>query len=69
MKIVNTSAVISKFIIKEIEDVYKKYSNISQQEIDLVSSFVQYVEDNKIEFNPYLNYNATKSVAETLKHE
>lgn len=64
----NTS-IISKFITKEVENIYRKYSEIPQEEISMVASFIEKIEENKIEFDPYLNYNTTKSMAEILRNE
>lgn len=63
----NTSinnSVISKFITKEVENIYKRYSTIPQEEINIVASFSEKLEDNKIDFDPYLNYKTTKAMAE-----
>lgn len=69
METLKSSVLISKLITKEVENVYKKYSNIPDEEINIVASFIQKVEDNEIEFDPYLNYKTTKAIAETLRDE
>ena len=40
MQMSNNHTVISRFISKEIEEVYKKYSNISQDEANQVFKFI-----------------------------
>lgn len=37
--------------------------------MSIVTSFIEKVEKNEIAFDPYLNYNTTKAMAEILKDE
>ena len=69
MQMSNNHTVISRFISKEIEEVYKKYSNITQEEVKIVFKFIQQVEDNQLNFEPYLNYENTKGLAVALDDE
>lgn len=62
----NTS-ILSKFIANEIEMIYRRYNEISQEEINIVSEFIEKLEKNKVELEPYLCYNTTKALAEACK--
>ena len=69
MQMSNNHTVISRFISKEIEEVYKKYSNITQEEANLVFKFIQQVEENQLNFEPYLSYENTKGLVVALYGE
>ncbi len=62
--------IIIKFIDREVNDVYKKYSNIGVEETRLISEFVNKIENNAIDYyDSYKNYYKTKSLAEVLVDE
>lgn len=46
---------------------YRRYSEIPQEEISMVAEFIEKLEENKIEFYPYLNYKTTKALSEICK--
>jgi hypothetical protein len=60
----NNNSIISKFISKEVEHIYNKYNSISEEEINTIRKFIEKIEEKSLDFDPYLNYNATKVVAE-----
>jgi|GEM_PF-1434562 len=59
--------IISKFIMKEVEQIYMKYSAIEEEELNIVADFIKLLEENKIDFNPYVDYRATKAMAYICK--
>lgn len=63
----NNTSIISKFITKEIEMIYRRYNEIPQEEIDMVSEFIEKLERNNVELEPYLSYNTTKVLAGACK--
>lgn len=63
----NNTSILSKFIAKEIEMIYRRYNEIPQEEINMVSEFIEKLERNKVEIEPYLCYNTTKTLAEACK--
>ena len=65
----NSNVLLSRFISQEIGEVYKKYSNIGEEEATLVSSFIEEIERAQIDFDPYLNYQDTKALAKALENE
>ncbi|AKA70862.1 hypothetical protein [Clostridium scatologenes] len=67
MNISNNTSIIGKFVAKEIEMTYRRYNEIPQEEIDMVSEFIEKLERNKVELEPYLSYNTTKVLAEACK--
>ena len=70
MEKTDNKAIISKFMNKEVEAIYKKYLNISQEEEELVANFIRKLEGNKVDFyDPYLDYETTKVLAEDLANE
>lgn len=62
----NNNLIIGKFISKEVENIYSRYKSISEEEISIIRKFIEKIEENSLDFDPYLNYNATKSVAEVF---
>lgn len=60
----NNTSIISKFITKEVEHIYKKYNSIPEDEMNMVRQFIERLEENHINFDPYLSYAATKTTAE-----
>ncbi len=69
MQMSNNHTVISRFLSKEIEEVYKKYSNITQEEANLVFKLIEQVEENQLNLEPYLSYENTKGFAVALYGE
>ena len=65
----DNQVILKRFITKEIEKVYKKYNTITVEEAELVVRFIEKIERNKIDYNPYLDYNNTKKLAEALERE
>ncbi|AKA70880.1 hypothetical protein [Clostridium scatologenes] len=63
----NSASILSKLVAKEVEMTYRRYNEIPQEEIDMVSEFIEKLERNKVEFEPYLCYNTTKVLAEACK--
>lgn len=62
--------ILSKFISKEVEMIYEKYRNVTEEEINLMARFIRKLEGNKVDFyDPYLDYNNTKALAEELGNE
>lgn len=59
--------IISKFIMKEVEKIYMKYSAIEEEELNIVADFIKLLEENKIDFHPYVDYRATKAIAYICK--
>lgn len=59
--------IISKFIMKEVEQIYMKYSAIEEEELNIVADFIKLLEENKIDFDPYVDYRATKAMAYICK--
>ncbi|MFL0250888.1 hypothetical protein ACJDT4_10685 [Clostridium neuense] len=59
--------IISKFIMKEVEQIYMKYSAIEEEELNIVADFIRLLEENKIDFDPYVDYRATKAMAYICK--
>lgn len=60
----NNTSIISKFITREVEHIYKKYNSIPEDEMNMVKQFIEKLEENHINFDPYLSYTATKTIAE-----
>ena len=60
----NNNAIIGKFISKEVEHIYSRYKSISEEEINIIRKFIEKIEENSLDFDPYVNYNATKAIAE-----
>lgn len=60
----SNNSILSKFIAKEIEHIYNKYNIIPEEERNAIRKFIEKVEENSLDFEPYLNYNVTKAVAE-----
>ena len=60
----SNNSIISKFISKEIEHIYNKYNIIPEEEVNTIRKFIEKVEENSLEFDPYQNYNETKEVVE-----
>jgi hypothetical protein len=60
----NNTSIISKFITKEVEHIYKKYNSIPEDEMNMIKQFIEKLEENHINFDPYLSYTATKTTAE-----
>ena len=69
MQIKDNQVILKRFITKEIEKVYKKYNTITVEEADLVWKFIEKIERNQIDYDPYLDYNNTKKLAEALERE
>lgn len=65
----DNQVILKRFITKEIEKVYKKYNTITVEEADLVGKFIEKIERNQIDYDPYLDYNITKTLAEALERE
>ena len=65
----DNQVILKRFITKEIEKVYKKYNTITVEEAELVVRFIEKIEGNKTDYNPYLDYNNTKKLAEALERE
>lgn len=59
--------IISKFIMKEVEQIYMKYNAIEEEELNIVADFIKLLEENKIDFDPYVDYRATKAMAYICK--
>ncbi|AWI03119.1 hypothetical protein [Clostridium drakei] len=60
----NSISIISKFITKEIEHIYQRYNSIPEEEINKVKSFIEILEENNLNFDPYRSYAAAKATAE-----
>ena len=58
-----------RFIDQEVSDIYKKYSNITEEEVSLVESFIDKLTSNQIDYDSYKNYYKTKSLSEVLEAE
>ena len=66
----DNNSILSKFISKEVEAIYEKYRNITEEEINLVAKFIRKVEVGRVDFyDPYLEYASTKVLAEELANE
>ncbi|MFL0194360.1 hypothetical protein ACJDU8_02035 [Clostridium sp. WILCCON 0269] len=63
----NNIPIIIKFMAKEIEMVCRRYCEVSMEEASVIAEFIRKVEKNHIEFEPYLNYETTKALAENCK--
>ena len=63
----DNQVILKRFITKEIEKVYKKYNTITVEEADLVGRFIEKIERNQIDYDPHLDYNITKTLAEENK--
>ncbi|WP_411682653.1 hypothetical protein [Clostridium thailandense] len=63
----NNTSILSKFMAKEIEMIYMRYNEISREEINIISEFIEKLERNKVDLKPYLCYNTTKTLAEACK--
>ncbi|NMM65129.1 hypothetical protein HBE96_21325 [Clostridium sp. P21] len=60
----NNISIISKFITKEVEYIYQRYNSIPEDELNKVKQFIQTLEKNHLNFDPYRSYAATKTTAE-----
>ena len=70
MENTDNKTIINKFMNKQIEVIYKKYLNISQEEEELVAKFIGKLEENKVDFyDPYLDYETTKALAKEMEDE
>ena len=58
------NSIISKFISKEVENIYNRYNSIPEEEINSIRKFIEKVEENNLDFDVFLNYDVTKAVAE-----
>ncbi|KOF57876.1 MULTISPECIES: hypothetical protein [Clostridium] len=58
----DNKTLISKFIMKEVEQIYMKYSAIEEEELNIVADFIKLLEENKIDFDPYVDYRAMKAM-------
>lgn len=66
----DNKAIISRFMKQEIEVIYKKYLKISDNQEELIGNFIRKLEEGKVDFfDPYLNYENTKELADALKGE
>lgn len=64
------NTVLSKFISHQVEAIYEKYRNITEEEINLVSKLIRKLEEGKVDYyDPYLEYTNTKALAEELVNE
>lgn len=63
----DNKTIISKFIMKEVEQIYMKYSAIEEEELNIVADFIKLLEKNKIDFDPYVDYRDTKVMAYICK--
>ncbi|MGH4049990.1 MAG: hypothetical protein ACREVX_01350 [Clostridium sp.] len=63
----NNNLIIGKFISKEVENIYSRYKSISEEEISTIRKFIERIEENTLDFDTYLNYNATKAEAEVTE--
>lgn len=63
----DNKTLISKFIMKEVEQIYMKYSAIEEEELNIVADFIKLLEENKIDFDPYVDYRDTKVMAYICK--
>lgn len=55
-----------RFIDKEVNEVYRKYSRISAEEAERVSDFVERLEGIDF-YDPYKDYSTTRDLAEALE--
>lgn len=70
MEKLNNKAIISRFMKQEIEVIYKKYLKMSDEEEALIGNFIRILEEGKVDFfDPYLNFENTKSLANVLQDE
>ena len=70
MEKLNNNAIISRFMKQEIEVIYKKYLKISDNQEELIGNFIRKLEEGKVDFfDPYLNFEKTKSLANVLQDE
>ena len=69
MRKIDNHTILTRFISKEIAEVYKKYSKIGDDEVGLVGAFIDKIEGNGVDFSLYQDYHSTKALAETLKDE
>lgn len=65
----NGSIILSKFLSNEIAAIYKKYSNISDDIANMIGVFVDKIEREKIDYDPYQSFSSTKALAEVLHNE
>lgn len=61
------NVMIGKFATREIEVIYNKFSNIPEDELNLIAEFIEKLEESKIGFDPYKSYSNTKSIAKICK--
>lgn len=66
---INTTSIINGFITAEMNRIYRRYNSIPEQERSMVAAFVERVEANKLNYDPYQDYENTKAMAEMLKDE
>ena len=69
MRKIDNHTILTRFISKEIAEVYKKYSKIGDDEVGLVGAFIDKIEGNGVDFRLYQDYDNTRSLAETLENE
>lgn len=49
MRRIDNHTILSRFISKEIGEVYKKYNNITDDETSLVGAFIDKIEGNGVD--------------------
>ena len=69
MAMIDNNIILSRFIAQEIEAIHEKYSRIKHEDIAILSDFIEKVEENQINFNPYFKFDNTLNLAKALEYE
>jgi hypothetical protein len=63
-------SMINRFITAELDRVYKRFNKIPDQEKIMIASFIGTIEeicsDSGVSYDPYMDYEKTKALAESL---
>lgn len=68
MHMLKDSKILKNFITKQLEKLYTKISSIDKQEFDRIEAFVERLEGENINFDPYEDYEKTKALAQALEN-